>query len=254
MPGAVVSISPALTLPRDCTHHPNPPPGSRAGIWTLQVPPCAKRWSRASQRRSARRISEQPKAGPTSIPPLTLNQPAVSAHGAAARQDRNSAPPFPLPPQCEVDLSLGFPPAHMPPACEFPSSLVPRTTTPRKGFPGPPGKDRCLLPRGTGASGRVGSLPHTGLHACPHPSQLRPLLPAAPEQVSTLRASEVQADLLQTSPACSAQGVQPGRGERVPRQPRCPAPPPSSSGFRTCPIMHQTHQKWFIIDLKFKLK
>lgn len=144
----------------------------------------------------------------------------------------------------------------MPPACH--SSLAPRTMAPKEGVSMASQEGQASAPaghRGTWAGG----LPTTH-----RPARLPPPHPAAAsascsfgagEHAESLRSAGRWAAFLQTSPAHRpTQGVEPGRGERNPRRPGPPAPSPSSSGFRGCQIMHQRHQKWFIIDLKFKLK
>ena len=195
MPGAVLSISRArlsqgtiLTAQthRKAAKQESEPSGSH--------PPLKGGWSRTSQRRSARRISKEPKAGPRSIPPWTLKQPAMSSHGAAAPSaGQKFSTTLPSSSRSARSTRPSGSQVHVPPACH--RSLAPRTTPPpRKGFPQPPRKDKCLLPRGTGAPGQVVCPPHTGLHTCPHPTEPQPRPPASSEQVSARRASEVQTD------------------------------------------------------------
>ena len=146
--------------------------------------------------------------------------------------------------------------AHMPPACRC--SLAPRTTPPKEGVSTASQEGQVSAPVGHRGT-RAGGLPTTH-----RPARLPPPHRAAASASCSFRAGECVEGLrstgrwaafLQTSPAHRpAQGVESWRRERDPCWPGPPAPSPSSSGFRGCQIIHQRHQKWFIIDLKFKLK
>lgn len=258
MPGAVLSISPArlsqgtiliTQTHRQAAKQESEPSGSH--------PQLRGGWSKTSQRRSARRISEEPEAGPRSIPPRTLQQPAVSAHGAAAPSaGQKSSTSLPSSPHSARSTRPSGSHAHMPPACH--RSSAPRTTPPKEGVSTASQEGQVSAPTGHRGT-RAGGLPTTHRPAClppPHPATASASCSfRAGKCAESLRSAGGWAAFLQTSPAHRpAQGVEPGRGERDPRRPGPPAPSPSSSGFCGCQIMHQRHQKWFIIGLKFKLK
>lgn len=156
MPGAVLSISRArlsqgtiLTAQthRKAAKQESEPSGSH--------PPLKGGWSRTSQRRSARRISKEPKAGPRSIPPWTLKQPAMSSHGAAAPSaGQKFSTTLPSSSRSARSTRPSGSQVHVPPACH--RSLAPRTTPPPqgRGFHGLPGRTSVCSRGAQGHPGR----------------------------------------------------------------------------------------------------